>query len=204
MFTGLIADVGTVERLDRGPEGARLRIATKLADELSASDSVAVNGACLTATAVDGGAFEVDVMNRTLEMSSLGALEEGGHVNLELAVRPSDRLGGHLVQGHVDGTGRVAAVREDGFARRLEVELPAELRRYVIERGSVAIDGVSFTVAAVTEHAFELSLVPETLARTTLGEVAEGQVVNIEVDQIARYVESLLPTFMAKGVRRDG
>lgn len=195
MFTGLIADVGTVERLDRGPEGARLRIATKLAGELSAGDSVAVNGACLTAASVDAGAFAVDVMNRTLERSSLGALEEGGHVNLELAVRPSDRLGGHLVQGHVDGTGRIAAVGEDGFARRLEVELPAELRRYVIPRGSVAVDGVSFTVAEVSERGFELSLVPETLARTTLGEVAEGRLVNIEVDQIARYVERLLSPY---------
>lgn len=195
MFTGLIADVGTVERLERGPEGARLRIATALAGEIAAGDSVAVNGACLTATAVDGGAFEVDVMNQTLEMSSLGTLEEGGHVNLELAVRPADRLGGHLVQGHVDGTGRIAAVREDGFARRLEIELPAELRRYVIARGSVAIDGVSFTVAAVNERGFELSLVPETLERTTLGEASEGRVVNIEVDQIARYVERLVSPF---------
>lgn len=195
MFTGLIQDVGTVESLDRGPEGARLRIATQLAGELSEGDSIAVHGACLTATAVDANAFNVDVMNRTLEHTSLGSLETGGHVNLELAVRPSDRLGGHIVQGHVDGTGRVASVRDDGFARRLEVDLPPELLRFVIPRGSIAIDGVSFTIAEVSENGFELSLIPETLARTTLGEVAEGQVVNIEVDQVARYVDRLLSPF---------
>ena len=199
MFTGLIADVGTVERIDAASEGARLRVKTKLAGELEAGDSIAVNGACLTAAAVDDGAFEADVMNQTLERTSLGPLETGAPVNLELALRPSDRIGGHLVQGHVDGTGTVVEMAEDGFARRLTVEAPQELRRYVVERGSVTVDGVSLTVAALGDAGFEVSLVPETLERTTLGKAAPGQLVNLEVDVLARYVESLLSEFANRG-----
>ena len=150
MFTGLVADLGTVAALERGDDGARLRIRTALAGELAEGDSIAVNGACLTAAGVDDGEFAADVMNQTLSLTSLGPLGEGDAVNLELALRASDRLGGHVVQGHVDGTGTVASVREDGFARRVEVELPEELRRYVVERGSVAVDGVSLTVSGVT------------------------------------------------------
>jgi riboflavin synthase len=195
MFTGLISDVGSVERVDSGPEGARLRIATELAGELSEGDSVAVNGACLTAATVDANAFEADVMNQTLERTSLGPLRVGGRVNLELPLRASDRLGGHLVQGHVDGTGEVAAVAQDGFARRLTVVAAPELRRYVVERGSVAVDGVSLTVAALTGEGFEVSLVPETLERTTLGDAVPGTVVNLELDVVARYVERLLSGF---------
>jgi riboflavin synthase len=150
-----------------------------------------VNGACLTAAAVGDGEFAADVMNQTLALTSLGPLGEGDRVNLELALRAADRLGGHVVQGHVDGTGTVTAVREDGFARRVEVELPEELRRYVVERGSVAVDGVSLTVAGVTETGFEVSLIPETLERTNLGAAEPGRVVNIEVDVVARYVERL-------------
>ena len=191
MFTGLIADLGTVASLERGDDGARLRVRTPLAAELAEGDSVAVNGACLTAAAVGGGEFEADVMNRTLELTSLGPLAEGDRVNLELALRASDRMGGHVVQGHVDGTGTVAAVREDGFARRVEVELPSELRRYVVERGSIAVDGVSLTVAGVTATGFEVSLIPETLERTNLGAAEPGRAVNIEVDVVARYVERL-------------
>ena len=199
MFTGLIADVGSVERRDGGAEGARLRVATMLAADLAPGDSVAVSGACLTAAAVDNGAFEADVMNQTLERTSLGPLAPGDRVNLELALRPADRLGGHLVQGHVDATGTVANVSEDGFARRLGVDVPAELRRYVVERGSITVDGVSLTVAAVTDAGFEASLVPETLERTTLGKAAPGRLVNLEVDVLARYVESLMSVFEQKG-----
>jgi riboflavin synthase len=195
MFTGLISDVGNVERVDSGPEGARLRIATGLAGELSEGDSVAVNGACLTAATVDAKAFEADVMNQTLERTSLGPLQVGGRVNLELPLRAGDRLGGHLVQGHVDGTGEVAAVTQDGFARRLTVLAAPELRRYVVERGSVAVDGVSLTVAALTGEGFEVSLVPETLERTTLADAVPGTVVNLELDVVARYVERLLSGF---------
>ena len=192
MFTGLVADIGTIEAIDRDGEGARLRIATELAGEIAEGDSVAVNGTCLTATAVSGAAFEAEVMNQTLSLTSLGPLEPGGRVNLELALRASDRLGGHLVQGHVDGTGTVASVTQDGFARRVKVRLPEALRRYVVERGSVAVDGVSLTVASTDGDCFEVSLIPETLERTILGEAGEGTIVNIEVDQVARYLERLL------------
>ena len=203
MFTGLIADVGTVASAERGEDGARLRVETGLASELAEGDSIAVNGACLTAAAVDGGAFEADVMNQTLAVTSLGPLAAGDPVNLELAVRAADRLGGHVVQGHVDGTGTVAAVTEDGIARRVAIELPAELRRYVVERGSVAVDGVSLTVAALTDRGFEVSLIPETLERTNLGAAEPGRVVNIEVDVVARYVERLVG-FRDEGNDSDG
>ena len=199
MFTGLIADIGSVERVGTLAEGSRLRVRTSLASELAAGDSVAVNGACLTAASVDDGAFEADVMNQTLRRTSLGPMGAGAAVNLELALRAGDRLGGHLVQGHVDGTGRVVRVSDDGIARRLEIEVPAELRRYIVERGSVTVDGVSLTVAALTDAGCEVSLVPETLERTTLGEVAIDRVVNLEVDVLARYVESLMSRFEEKG-----
>jgi riboflavin synthase len=198
VFTGLVEDIGTVERIDATEDGARLEIATKLAGELSAGDSVAVNGACLTAADVDGGRFAADVMNQTLERTSLGPLEPGERVNVELPLRLGDRLGGHLVQGHVDGTGDVARVSDDGFARRLRIEAPEELRRFVVERGSVSVDGVSLTVAAVTERGFDVALIPETLERTTLGDASEGTRVNLELDVIARYVDRLLG-FTEKG-----
>jgi riboflavin synthase len=192
VFTGLIADMGVVEGVEAGAGGARLRIRSALAVELSAGDSVAVNGACLTAASVNGEVFEADVMNQTLEHTSLGPLRAGDRVNLELPLRAADRLGGHIVQGHVDGTGEVAEVSEDGLARRLVIEVPEELRRYVVERGSVTVDGVSLTVSALTDSGFEVSLIPETLERTTLGAATEGTPVNLELDVIARYVERLV------------
>jgi len=199
MFTGLIADIGVVEEVDAAGTGARLRIRTALAGELSEGDSVAVNGACLTAAAVDADTFEADVMNQTLKRTSLGPLDSGARVNLELALRLADRIGGHLVQGHVDGTGAVASVSEDGFARRLVIEAPDEIRRYLVERGSVAVDGVSLTVASLGDGGFEVSLVPETLERTTLDEARPGSVVNLELDVIARYVERLVSGFTERG-----
>jgi riboflavin synthase len=199
VFTGLIADIGRVERRDGGAEGARLRVATKLAADLAPGDSITVNGACLTAAAVENGGFEADVMNQTLERTSLGPLAHGDEVNLELALRAADRLGGHLVQGHVDGTGTVADATQDGLARRLDVDAPADLRRYIVERGSITVDGVSLTVAALTGVGFEVSLVPETLERTTLGDAAPGRLVNLEVDVLARYVESLMSVFENRG-----
>ena len=192
MFTGIVADVGTVERMDADENGARLRISSRLAGELSAGDSVSVNGACLTAATVDGDAFEADVVNQTLQLTSLGPLEPGERVNLELPMRLSDRLGGHLVQGHVDGTGEVIGSTGEGFGRRLRIRVPDELRRYLVERGSVTVDGVSLTIAALADAAFEVALVPETLERTTLGAAKEGRRVNLELDVIARYVERLV------------
>jgi riboflavin synthase len=203
VFTGIVAEIGTVERITSGPDGARIRVRTALAGDVEAGDSVAVNGACLTAAAVDGESFEADVMNQTLTQTSLGDLDPDAPVNLELAVRAGERLGGHLVQGHVDGTGRVTAVAEDGFARRVSIKAPEELRPLIADRGSVAVDGVSLTVAAASEDAFEVSLVPETLERTTLGAVAEGDVVNLEVDVVARYVERLVSGFVVRE-RSDG
>ena len=192
MFTGLIADVGSVTALERAGAGATLRIRTRLAGELSEGDSIAVNGVCLTATSVGEGAFQAQAMSETLTRSSLGALRAQGQVNLELPLRVQDRLGGHVVQGHIDGTGTVRAIREEGFARVLEIEAEPRLRRYLVEKGSVAIDGVSLTVCALLEDGFAVSLIPETLRRTNLGALEEGALVNIEVDILAKHLERLL------------
>ena len=200
MFTGLVAEVGTLAAIERGDAGARLSVEAELAAELEAGDSVAVSGVCLTATGLRAGGFDADVMNQTLALTSLGALEPGGRVNLEPALRAADRLGGHIVGGHVDATAEVLETSEDGFARRLRIELPAELCRYVIEHGSIALDGVSLTVAALAGPVVEVSLIPETLERTTLGELGPGRRVNVEVDQLARYAERLLQPFQD----RDG
>ncbi len=198
MFTGLIQDVGTVESVDAGADGARLRIATKLAGEIELGDSVAVDGCCLTATATSGGGFETEAMNQTLEVTSLAGLETGDRVNLELAMKASDRLGGHIVQGHVDGVGEVIAFEEDGFARRLKVELAPELLRYAIGRGSVALDGVSLTIADLGDSWLSVSLIPETLERTNLGEARPGRKINVECDAIAKHVERLMSPFGRK------
>ncbi|HEV7529476.1 MAG TPA: riboflavin synthase [Solirubrobacteraceae bacterium] len=192
MFTGLIADIGTLTELRRDDAGARLRVSTTLADRLGEGDSIAVNGVCLTASDVREGSFAADAMGETLMRSSLGELQTGSPVNLELALRAEDRLGGHVVQGHVDATGTVCGVAEDGIARVLEIELDARLERYLVEKGSVAIDGVSLTVSALHERGFAVSLIPETLRRTTLGGVVRGARVNIEVDVLAKHVERLI------------
>jgi riboflavin synthase len=192
MFTGLITDVGSVAALERTGAGAKLRVRTHLADELEEGDSIAVNGVCLTATAVRDGSFQAEAMMETLARSSLGALRAGTRVNLELALRAADRLGGHVVQGHVDGTGRVREIREEGFARVLEIETDPQLERYLVEKGSVALDGVSLTVSRLLEHGFAVSLIPETLRRTNLGDAGEGAVVNVEVDILAKQLERLM------------
>lgn len=192
MFTGLVEDLGTVAAVDATADGARLTVRTRLAAELGTGDSVAVNGVCLTAVDLADGAFTADVMNETLDRSSLGAALNGSPVNLELALRADGRLGGHIMQGHVDGVGTVSAVREDGLARRVTIVAAPELLRYVVEKGSIAIDGVSLTIASVDEEQFSVSLIPETLARTTLGAVAAGTRVNLEVDVMAKYAEKML------------
>jgi riboflavin synthase len=198
VFTGLIQDVGKVESVDAGADGARLRIETGLGPEIQPGDSVAVSGACLTATAADAGGFETEAMNQTLAITSLGGLEPNSRVNLELAMKASDRLGGHIVQGHVDGVGEVVSVVEDGFARRLRVALAPELTRYVISKGSVSLDGVSLTVAQLGEDWAEVSLIPETLERTNLGEADVGRKINVECDVVAKYVERLVSPFAGK------
>ena len=187
MFTGLVAAKGTVRR-----SGERMAIeAGELAGELAEGDSVAVNGVCLTATSIADGVFTADVMAETLSRSSLGPLEEGDPVNLELPLRAADRLGGHVVQGHVDGVGSIAGLQEDGFARVVTVSADPALLRYVVEKGSIAVDGVSLTVARVGPGDFDISLIPETLERTTLGTAEPGDPVNLEVDVLAKYVEKL-------------
>ena len=178
--------------MERSESGARIVIETPLVAELHTGDSIAVNGVCLSATSLRNGSFLADAMNETLSRTSLGDLAPGAQVNLELPLRASDRLGGHMVQGHVDGVGRVASVREDGFARRIEIEAPPELLRYVIEKGSIAVDGVSLTVSAVVSRSFTVSLIPDTLQRTNLGRAAVGDRVNLEVDVLAKYVEKLM------------
>jgi riboflavin synthase len=192
MFTGLVQDLGTIAAAERDGDGTRMVIATALAGEVRAGDSVAVDGVCLTATNVEDGAFAVDVMNETLVRSSLGEAAAGSRVNLELSLRASDRLGGHIVQGHVDGLGAVVDVQEDGFARLVSIGAPSELLRYVVEKGSIAVNGVSLTVVAVGEDRFSVSLIPETVERTTLGAAAPGTPVNLEVDVVAKYVEKLV------------
>jgi riboflavin synthase len=192
VFTGLVGDIGTVESVESGAEGATLRVATSLGAEVGAGDSVAVDGACLTATEVGPGEFAAEAMNQTLGLTTLGDLEPGRRVNLELAMRPSDRFGGHILQGHVDGVTEVTGVVEDGFARRLRFAAPPALLRYSVERGSVSLAGVSLTIAALGEDWLEVSLIPETLERTTLGEASVGTQVNFECDVIAKYVERLV------------
>jgi len=195
VFTGLVADLGEIEAIEQGAEGARLRIGTALADGLGNGDSVAVNGVCLTVTEHDASGFAADAMNQTLSLTALGDLEPGAPVNLEPALRVGDPLGGHIVQGHVDGVGEIVGVTEDGFAHRVTIALGDDLIRYVVEHGSIALDGVSLTVAGLSGHAVEVSLIPETLERTTFGEAAPGRRVNVEIDVIARYAERLLQAF---------
>ena len=194
MFTGLVGATGTVAGVRRGPDGALLSVASVLAAELSDGDSVAVNGVCLTAVDPEPDRFSADVMAETLRRSSLGPLAEGALVNLELPLRASDRLGGHIVQGHVDGLGLVEAVEQEGLARVVRVGCGPEVLRYVVGKGSIAVDGVSLTVAAVDDEGFAVSLIPETLERTTLGVARPGTAVNLEVDVIAKYVEKLAAT----------
>jgi riboflavin synthase len=186
MFTGLVQKTGAVSKV-----GNRLAIEAEL--ELSEGDSVAINGVCLTATAVRPGGFDADVMPETLRRTALGELAEGDRVNLELPLRASDRLGGHIVQGHVDATGAVDSVVDEGFSRLVRITASEELLRYVVAKGSIAVDGVSLTVADVDDDGFTVALIPETLERTTLGSAAPGRTVNLEVDVLAKYVEKLAP-----------
>ncbi len=192
MFTGLIQDIGEVETLETGSDGARLRIATSLGPEIALGDSVAVNGVCLTATAADANGFETEAMNQTLEVTALGGVREGAPVNLELAMQASDRLGGHIVQGHVDGVGEVVAVAADGFARRVRVALGPELLRYAVDKGSITLSGVSLTVAELGDGWVEVSLIPETLERTNFDALEPGSKLNVECDIVAKYVERMI------------
>jgi riboflavin synthase len=205
MFTGLIEDVGTVAELETNGDGARLRIATRLGGELEPGDSVAVNGTCLTAVEADRAGFVTEAMNQTLRLTSLGVLENGDRVNLELAVLAGARLGGHFVQGHVDGVAEVTESADDGFARRLRLRIDPGLARLVVEQGSVTLDGVSLTVSALGDDWLEVALIPETLHRTNLGDAAPGRRLNVECDLVGKYVQRLMAPFGEKeGARDDG
>jgi riboflavin synthase len=187
VFTGLVAGKGVVRRLAHG----RVEVETPLAAELAPGDSIAVNGVCLTAVERSNGSFAAEVMPETLRRTSLAPLELGDEVNIELPLRAGDRLGGHIMQGHVDGTGAVESVADEGNSRVVRIRAPGELLRYVVQKGSIAVDGVSLTVSGVDDEAFEVSLIPETLERTTLGAAVPGRTVNLEVDVLAKYVEKL-------------
>jgi riboflavin synthase len=195
MFTGLVEDLGTVVAVDRTGDGAVLTVESRLAEQVREGDSVAVNGVCLTATGICGRRFGFDVMHESLRRTSLAEVDSGAKVNLELALRADARLGGHIMQGHVDGVGVIAGVAEDGFSRIVTVEVGGganSLLRYVVEKGSIAVDGVSLTVSRVDETSFDVSLIPETLERTNLGATTVGRTINLEVDVVAKYVEKLV------------
>ena len=192
MFTGLIADLGEITGVEHSADGVVLTVTSALAGELSEGDSIAVNGVCLTATAVAERRFSAEVMNETLRLSSLAGAGAGSPVNLELALRASDRLGGHVVQGHVDGVGRIVAIVPDGFSRQVEIEALEHVLRYIVHKGSITVDGISLTVSSLGDRSFTVSLIPETLERTNLGDAEVGTVVNLEVDVLAKYVERLI------------
>ena len=193
MFTGIIEELGTIRSIRRGAASAVLSIgAEAVLSDLRIGDSVAVNGVCLTATGVDGSGFTADVMHETLRRSSLGALGPGSRVNLERAIAADGRFGGHIVSGHIDGTGTIAERRRDDNAVWYTVSAPPALLRYIVEKGSVAIDGISLTVASVEADRFSVSVIPHTAAVTLLGAKGPGDVVNLETDIIGKYVERLL------------
>jgi riboflavin synthase len=195
MFTGIVAELGEVAGIERRGDAARLTIRGST-DGVSPGDSIAVNGVCLTVTGIGDVTFTADVMGETLDRSSLGALTKGAPVNLEQSVRLADRLGGHLVQGHVDGTGTIISRSPAEHWDQVRISLPASISRYVVHKGSIAVDGISLTVSALgppgEQTWFEVCLIPETLKRTTMGARQPGEVVNLEVDVIAKYVERLM------------
>ena len=193
MFTGIVEELGSVRSVRRGQHSSVLSIAAKdILSDLKIGDSVAVNGVCLTATTVNSGGFTADVMHETLNRSSLGSLTVGSHVNLERAMAANGRFGGHIVSGHIDGTGTITALRKDDNAVWYTISASQELLRYIVEKGSIAIDGISLTVAEVGESWFSISAIPHTVAVTTLGEKRPGDTVNLENDVIGKYVEKLL------------
>ena len=194
MFTGLVQDIATIESVQRRDESSVMSIKTKLAAMMNIGDSISINGVCLTATAIDGDVISVDVMIQTLKLSNLGRVAEGSKVNAELATRVDSRLGGHIVQGHVDGVGRVVSNEPGEKWQKFEIAIPQQLKKYVVNQGSICIDGVSLTVGNIDDSTsiVTLWLIPETLEKTTLASKVAGTEVNIEVDVLAKYVERLI------------
>lgn len=200
MFTGLVEERGVIAGLERGAESVRISfIAPTVREGLSVGDSVAVNGCCLTAVATGPDGFAVEAVAETLRRTTIGALEPGDEVNLERAMRLGDRLGGHIVQGHVDGTGIVSGMRAEGDSVVMRIGAAQDMLRYIVEKGSIAVDGVSLTVAGLLDDAFLVALIPHTMAETTLGPDAVGRMVNLEVDVLAKYVERLTAPYRPPG-----
>lgn len=206
MFTGIVEETGVIRTVQRGAKSAVLTVeAKKVLEDVHVGDSIATNGVCLTVTAVRGGCFTADVMNETLRRSSLGSLTPGSRVNLERAMAANGRFGGHIVSGHIDGTGTVVSVRRDDIAVWYTIRTTPQVMRYIVEKGSIAIDGISLTVAAVETDRFSVSIIPHTVQETTLGEKRPGATVNLENDIIGKYVEKLMqkddgvtPEFLAQ------
>jgi len=197
MFTGIVRERGRVAEIDGGPDGVRLRIeAPETARGVAVGDSVAVGGVCLTAVAVEGPELSFDAVPETLSRTALGSLSAGAEVNVEPALRAGEPLGGHVMQGHVDAVGSVRSVEPEGEGSRVWIDAPPAVLRYCVEKGSVAVDGTSLTVAALDDVGFAVALVPHTLAQTTLGGLEPGDAVNLEADVLAKYVERLLPSTM--------
>ncbi len=193
MFTGIIEEVGTVQAIQKGSTSSFIKIkANKIFSDMHLGDSIAVNGVCLTVTDFGSGVFKADIMNETLSRSSLGALKNGSHVNLERAMAANGRFGGHIVSGHIDGTGTVARIKNDGIAVWYTIIASPEIMRYIVEKGSIAIDGISLTVAEVTDKSFSVSIIPHTAEQTILSEKKTGDVVNLENDIVGKYVERLM------------
>lgn len=193
MFTGIIEETGTVTAIRKGAHSAVLTIqARKILTDIHLGDSIAVNGVCLTVTAYNQSGFSADVMHETLRRTALGQLHSGAGVNLERAMAANGRFGGHIVSGHIDGTGVIQNIRQDDNAIWYTISAAPSVLRYIVEKGSVAIDGISLTVAAVTEDSFSVSIIPHTAAQTTLSAQAKGNTVNLETDCIGKYVEKLL------------
>jgi riboflavin synthase len=200
LFTGIVRERGRVEAVDGGDTGVRLRVSAPqtAASGIALGDSVAIGGVCLTVVAIDGAELSFDAVPETLSRTALGRRTAGDDVNVEPALRAGDPMGGHVVQGHVDGTGAVRSVEPEGDGKRIWIDAAPDLLRYCIEKGSVAVDGVSLTVAELDDAGFAVALIPHTLAETTIGALAPGDTVNLEVDVLAKYVERLLPSTMRR------
>ena len=194
MFTGIIEDIGTVRSVNKSGDAFALTISSNIMDDVKLGDSIAVNGVCLTARTIKGNEFTADVMAETLRKSSLGQLKPGSKVNLERALSPTGRFGGHIVSGHIDGTGTVKSIKPEGNAMWVEIAAPASILRLIIMKGSIAIDGISLTVADLGDESFKVSVIPHTASETTLLDKKPGDTVNLENDVIGKYVERLLST----------
>ena len=193
MFTGIIEEVGTVKAIQRGSASSFIKIqADKIFEDIHLGDSIAVNGVCLTVTEYREKVFKADVMNETLERSSLGQLKNGSPVNLERAMAANGRFGGHIVSGHIDGTGKISDIKNDGIAVWYTISTDSGILQYIVEKGSIAIDGISLTVAAVTDSSFSVSIIPHTASQTILSAKNVGDVVNLENDIMGKYVEKLM------------